>query len=130
MALIAEQEQAVQKLREEVRKRPLIPMRQMQAVPRDSPVRGGVWITKACFPAPKTSNVRDQLFDVIESMKSGEQVLPLRTSVEHSEVPFEWVGPRQSNAPQPDLPHSEVYERLCAEAETDTTIFYVHGGAF
>lgn len=97
---------------------------------KDPGVNGSMWVSKVAFPPPEDA-VRQLLFTAIEELKSGGEEYA-KTGLEA--VEGEWVGPRRgvkANAPEPkDMSEADKYEKLVAEAETDLTLLYFHGGSY
>lgn len=97
---------------------------------RDPGIKGPVWISKVTHPAPSETDVLDVLVQAVRDLGDGSEqfTVPSLLSVE-----AEWTGSRRGvskNAPRPDLPESEQYQRLVDENPGETTILYFHGGAY
>ena len=131
MTAVSDQRRAVAALRTKIRNRPLVSVKEAQTPPPQIPVKQGVWIAQSSFPAPKGSHLRDVLFDAVESLRTRDQILPLRTEINCTKVDFEWIGSSSSETPQlPGMAESEIFKNLSADVKNETTILYVHGGAF
>lgn len=97
---------------------------------KDPAVKGKMWVSKVAFPPPE-DGVRQLLFHAIENLKAGGEVYD-KASLQA--VEGEWVGVRlgvKGNAPEPPgMSEGDKYGRLVAEAESDLTLLYFHGGSY
>lgn len=89
-----------------------------------------MWISKVTIPRPPEHDIRNILIKAVDDMKEGREkyTLPDINAVE-----AEWTGYRSrvpSNSLRPDLTEAQHYERLMSEVSSQTTILYLHGGAY
>ncbi|KAF4631618.1 hypothetical protein G7Y89_g6505 [Cudoniella acicularis] len=99
---------------------------------RDTLAKGPVWISRAIFPAPPESDLRDSLYFICDQLKNPHQTITPKYEVPLLDVRLEFVGSRSgvpANATEPDMSELEKLERLEKECESDLTILYIHGGA-
>ena len=106
-----------------------MPISKQQRLFKDPGIKGPLWISKVTLPPPPEA-LLDLLVAVIDSMKTGSEQYDIAPP---ATVQAEWTGHR-SNAhaeqARPDLSEAQHYERLMSEVSSDTTILYLHGGAY
>lgn len=94
----------------------------------DAGARGRLWVSRATLPAPPEDDVRQQLCAAIAALGPCPFTVPPL-----QDVAGEWVGVRagvSAWAPEPQgLSERDKLARLTAEAATDVTVLYMHGGA-
>ncbi|KAM3455734.1 hypothetical protein MY3296_002152 [Beauveria thailandica] len=88
---------------------------------RDTGARGRIWVARATLRAPPEDD------DVGGGTAGAYEAPPLQ------DVGGEWVGVRHGVsrwAPEPArMTERDKFARLTAEAQTDVTVLYIHGGA-
>ncbi|KAM3460203.1 hypothetical protein MY5147_002678 [Beauveria neobassiana] len=97
---------------------------------RDTGARGRIWVARATLPAPPEDDVWRQLRDAIAALGTAAaayEAPPLQ------DVSGEWVGVRHGvsrwAAEPARVSERDKFARLTAEAQTDVTVLYIHGGA-
>ncbi|KAM3563218.1 hypothetical protein MY1884_001368 [Beauveria asiatica] len=126
-------EVAVTMLRDFLGNAPLSTVSAQQALftRRDTGARGRIWVARATLRAPPEDDVWRQLRGAIAALGGGTaaayEAPPLQ------DVGGEWVGVRHGVsrwAPEPArMTEEDKFARLTAEARTDVTVLYIHGGA-
>ncbi|KAL2822227.1 Alpha/Beta hydrolase protein [Aspergillus cavernicola] len=133
MSSIDDQKELVIRLCQKYRKLPWLPIAQLQkATSLDVPARGGVWISKAGFPAPTSPAIRDALYTVINRLKKDYHRATPAEETPVVDVGVEFIGPRSqlpADAPEPNIGTEEAkLHALLQECDGDLTILYAHGG--
>ncbi|KAM3445303.1 hypothetical protein NHJ13734_000641 [Beauveria thailandica] len=102
---------------------------------RDTGARGRIWVARATLRAPPEDDVWRQLRGAIAALGTAAAAAyeaPPRP-VGGGDVSGEWVGVRHGVsrwAPEPArMSEGDKFARLTAEAQTDVTVLYIHGGA-
>ena len=104
--------------------------KQQQSSMHDHGVKGPMWVSKVCLPAPE-DNVKTAVIEAINALKlSGEEDFETPKVVP---VEAEWTGYRRGvdgRTAQPDMSEEERYRELKKDSPADMAILYFHGGAF
>ena len=98
---------------------------------RNTPARGGVWISRMTFRAPEDTGLREALYRVCERLKSPHQSFTPPCQVPLNDVGVEFIGRRsgvEDKAMEPDVSEQEKLKALESECTSDRTILYIHGG--
>ncbi|KAM0718858.1 hypothetical protein Q7P37_005930 [Cladosporium fusiforme] len=114
-------------------KRELLGVRKLQEqISTRAPARGGVWISQDSFQTARGSTNLPSILQrvILDLSLPTVDHLPLPTANEKIEL--EWIGQQKKNndthvAPTTD---EQIFERLCADTDSNTTVLYAHGGAF
>ncbi len=100
---------------------------------RDPGIKGKMWISKVTLPKPEDhegTTPRDALDMAIKELGDGSETYTLPKTLA---VEAEWTGYRNgvnNDAPRPDLPEEEQYQRLMSEVKSKVTVLYFHGGVY
>ncbi len=100
---------------------------------KDPGIKGKMWISKVTLPKPGDDEglTPSAALDMaIKELGDGSETYLLP---EMSAVEAEWTGYRSTvdgNAPRPDIPEEEQYQKLMSEVESDVTVLYFHGGVY
>lgn len=118
-----------QKMREaNLRRSSNLPLSFLQRQSRHDPgLEGSAWVSRASFPAPKETSIREALFDVINALSDDNLSNLERPDI--SPVEIEWIGSRRSDDTSIDS-EKHKYETMMRDIQTPTTILYARGGAF
>ncbi|KAE8387750.1 Alpha/Beta hydrolase protein [Aspergillus alliaceus] len=103
--------------------------KQQKGSMRDPGIKGHMWISKVTLPQPE-DDVQVAVFKAFEDLKLGGETYDIPGVVP---VEAEWTGYRNGvnkNEPQPEISEEEKYKELRKEAQADTVILYLHGGAY
>ena len=132
MTTVDEQKELVGALCRKYRSIPWVPISQMQhQSSHDSPARGGVWISKMVFRAPKDAGLREALYRVCERLKASNQSFAPELEVPINDVGVEFIGRRssvQSQEAELQMSEEDKLKALESECKSDMTILYIHGG--
>lgn len=116
---------------------PLAIGKQQRSSMRDHGIRGPMWVSKVCLPAPEdeSEDVKVALIEAINALKvSGEEDFEIPQVVP---VEAEWTGYRRSRGVDKgtdslpdDMSEEEKYWELKKDSPANMVILYFHGGAF
>lgn len=111
-------------------KRSFIPISAQQKVgTADPPSKGPVWVSRVTVPTQHYNGLREAVYDAIAALGTGQEQFD---DCKAADVRAEWVGSRKGaakDAQEPKISDKEKFEGLMKDVKSDTTIFYVHGGA-
>ena len=132
MSTVEEQKKLVEALCRRYRSLPWMPISQLQRESsHDAPARGGVWISRMSFCAPKETGLREALYRVCERLKAPCQSFTPSFEVPLKDVGVEFIGPRvgvEGRVAEPDMSEQDKLAALEDECSSDMTILYIHGG--
>lgn len=102
-----------------------------EKISKRTPARGGVWISQdSCRISRDGTNLPGILQRVILDL-SPPTVVHLPPTPAGNMIHFEWIGRQKENVTH-EIPTTdkEVFQRLCADADSNVTILYAHAGGF
>lgn len=105
---------------------------QQDAINRDDPVKGPVWVSKFTTPKPISGDdtSRDLFLSLID--KANDKKVPYDRP-DSAPLSCEWTGFRRNadkETPEPSISEHEKFEKLTTETKSLLTIFYIYGGSF
>ncbi|OXV08067.1 hypothetical protein Egran_04170 [Elaphomyces granulatus] len=118
---------------------PLSIGKQQRRSMRDQGIKGPMWVSKVCLPAPEdeSEDVKVAVIEAINALKvSGEEDFEIPQVVP---VEAEWTGYRRSisrdvdkgtDSLPDDMSEEEKYWELKKDSPANMVILYFHGGAF
>ena len=132
MTTVDEQKKLVEAQCRKYRSIPWTPISQMQRESsHDAPARGGVWISRMSFRAPRETGLREALYCVCERLKAPNQSFTSQFELPLRDVGVEFIGCRSGvdgNAPELDKSEQDKLTALESECKSNMTILYIHGG--
>lgn len=106
---------------------------------KDPGVKGRLWIATYTAPVPPEPSIRDAVIRAVEDMRApnsdGTPPEPLKGFHWPDLIPVEaeWTGYRAgatANSRLPPISEADKYVEMMKEVQSQTTVLYLHGGAY
>ncbi|KAL9619808.1 MAG: hypothetical protein Q9160_005644 [Pyrenula sp. 1 TL-2023] len=94
----------------------------------DRPARGPIWVSRTSFPPVASNDITHALHEAIRDLGSGGETYEKPI---FEDVKVQWTGYRSGAGPtdpEPNIEEREKYRHLTEDLESDTVIYYIHGG--
>lgn len=112
------------------------PVGKLQKMSMKGPeIKGRVWISKVTMPKPEEDDIRQALFKAIDGLREEGEAKGMDgfTAPELLPVEAEWTGYRAGatkTSVELRASEEEKYKELMKEVKSETTVLYLHGGAY
>lgn len=94
----------------------------------DRPAWGPTWVSRASFPPVAGTAIIHAVDEAIRDLGSGGERFDEATV---KDVKVQWTGHRYGAGPtdpEPNIEEREKYKRLTEDMNSDTVMYYIHGG--